>query len=66
MRELDLLLEQFLEHRYANLSRTEREDFERLLEHPNEDLVTWLTMGTCPEDERLAGIIRRIREPEGP
>ena len=35
MRELDLLLEEFLEHRYQSLSQPDRDAFARLLECPN-------------------------------
>jgi antitoxin CptB len=61
MRELDLLLEGFLEQRYEALSAADRDGFERLLECPNEDLMDWLMEGRSPEDEQLAGIVRQIR-----
>jgi len=62
MRELDLLLEVFLERRYQTLSPVARDSFERLLDRPNEDLVAWLIEGDSPQDEQLAGIVRQIRE----
>jgi len=61
MRELDLLLEGFLTDRYETLSATDRTSFERLLDCRNEDLMAWLINGGSPEDERLAGIVDRIR-----
>ena len=62
MRELDLLLEAFLEHRYETLSPASRTGFARLLECPNEDLVAWLIEGGSPQDEQLAIIVRQIRD----
>ena len=62
MRELDLLLEAFLEHRFQTLSPADQDGFERLLACPNEDLMDWLMEGGTPQDEQLAGIVRRVRE----
>lgn len=61
MRELDLLLDEFLESRYESLSRAERDDFERLLDCRNEDLMDWLVDGGSPQDEQLAEIVSQIR-----
>jgi succinate dehydrogenase flavin-adding protein (antitoxin of CptAB toxin-antitoxin module) len=60
MRELDLLLETFLKHRYETLSPLDRNAFSRLLDCPNEDLMAWLIEGRAPQDERLAGIVGQI------
>jgi succinate dehydrogenase flavin-adding protein (antitoxin of CptAB toxin-antitoxin module) len=61
MRELDLLLEEFLEKRYEMISAADREGFERLLECRNEDLIDWLMEGEDPQDQQLAGIVRQVR-----
>jgi len=62
MRELDLLLEGFLEHRYQGLSPVDRDGFARLLDCPNENLMDWLMEGGIPQDEQLAEIVRQIRD----
>jgi antitoxin CptB len=62
MRELDLLLEGFLEHRYEALSSADRDGFARLLDCPNEKLMDWLMEGGSPEDRRLAEIVQQIRD----
>jgi len=62
MRELDLLLDEFLENRYQALSPAGREGFERLLDCRNEDLMAWLMEGDSPADEQLAGIVEQIRD----
>lgn len=61
MRELDLLLEGFLEHRYDALSPAGQSSFGRLLDSPNEDLMSWLVGGGRPQDEQLAEIVEQIR-----
>ena len=61
MRELDLLLEEFLEQRFEALSAADRDAFERLLDCRNEDLMDWLMEGGTPEDEQLASLVRQIR-----
>ena len=61
MRELDLLLESFLEHRYQALSLADQDNFERLLDCPNEDLIVWLIEGESPQDEQLDSLVRQIR-----
>jgi antitoxin CptB len=66
MRELDLLLDEFLEMEYEGLSTADRDRFERLLECRNEDLMDWLMEGASPPDEELAGIASRIREWRAP
>jgi len=62
MRELDLLLEGFLEHRFQTLSPADRDSFERLLDCPNQDLMDWLMEAGTPQDEQLAKVVRQIRE----
>ena len=61
MRELDLLLETFLEKRYPTLSPAQRDDFARLLDCRNEDLMTWLIEGGAPEDKQLEEMVRQVR-----
>ena len=60
MRELDLLLEDFLEERFDMFSVGEREIFEQLLNCRNEDLMVWLIEGGVPQDAQLASMVRRI------
>lgn len=62
MRELDLLLEAFLESHYDRLTPEARADFEYLLAQSNEDLLAWLVGGVEPASESLARITTQIRE----
>lgn len=61
MRELDLLLERFLESGYGSLTDTDKALFSRFLEEPNERLVDWLLEGGDPPDTGYGELIDRIR-----
>ena len=61
MKELDLLLERFLERGFEDLSAEQLTCFEALLESPDQDLVDWIGGGTRPPSADLADIVRRIR-----
>jgi antitoxin CptB len=64
MREMDILLQRFLERGYDAMSPDERIDFERLLDLPDQDILRWL-LGEAhdlPADEGLAVVVRRIRQ----
>nr|VFK21132.1 MAG: antitoxin CptB [Candidatus Kentron sp. LFY] len=60
MRELDLLLERFLEFQYDSLTDAERELFAQFLEEPNEKIIDWLLEDIQP-DGRYLDLIERIR-----
>lgn len=62
MRELDLVLEAFLESHYDRLTPEAQADFEHLLARPNEELMDWLMGGLEPANEALARIATQIRE----
>lgn len=61
MRELDLLLERFLEHAYGTLPDEDKDVLEKLLEHSNEDLRAWLMEGATPPDGDIARVVGAIR-----
>lgn len=61
VRELDVLLTQFLESGYAQLSATEKTDFERLLEVQDPIIMDWLFCKSRPEDAGLQAIIDRLQ-----
>lgn len=65
MRELDLLLERFLELGYDSCSTAEKENFERLLQCTNEDLHAWLIQGQSASDAGLNHIAGRVRATTG-
>ncbi|SEO51711.1 succinate dehydrogenase assembly factor 2 [Aquisalimonas asiatica] len=61
MRELDLLLEHFLDNGYAALDTAQREAFETLLACQDDTLFGWFYQGEEPDNAELAGLVERIR-----
>ena len=61
MRELDRILEGFLEREYAGLDSTQRQRFAELLELPDPDLHAYLVGRAEPADPELARLLRQLR-----
>lgn len=61
MRELDLLLQEFLESRYDMLSAEERDAFRRLLTYPDQLLLEYLLGRLPPGDKEIAHVVGKIR-----
>lgn len=61
MLELDILLEEFLDHAYADLDEDGRAAFEDLLTYPDQLLYEYLMGQQVPTDQGIASVIRRIR-----
>ncbi|MDZ4692657.1 succinate dehydrogenase assembly factor 2 [Terricaulis sp.] len=63
-REIDLILGGFADHRLANLDDQQLDEFERLLDAPDQDVFAWITnQAPAPaeyETETLA-LIRAFR-----
>jgi antitoxin CptB len=62
MRELDRILEHFVDHDYAGLSAAEKRLFAEFLEFPDPDLHAYLLGKAEPADSELARLLKRIRE----
>lgn len=62
MLELDLLLNRFLDQRYAELDPAGRADFERLLGYQDQILYDWLIGQAIPADARLSDLVAGIRD----
>lgn len=61
MRELDLLLLQFLDSGYADLDTNAAHAFNRLLDCPDALLLEWLLGRQLPSDKEVADVVQRIR-----
>lgn len=61
MRELDLLLLQFLDRGYRDLDAAAAQVFARLLECPDALLLEWLLGRQIPSDKDVADVVQRIR-----
>ncbi|MCC7484821.1 MAG: succinate dehydrogenase assembly factor 2 [Burkholderiales bacterium] len=59
--ELDLILQDFLERRYAELDAEHRGLFGELLDAPDNDLLDWALGRSEPTDARFRDIVRLLR-----
>ena len=62
MRELDELLQRYLEQRYSSAQEKERRAFESLLELQDPILLSYLLGYQAPTDSELQHVITRITE----
>ena len=62
MLELDVLLGNFLEGAYVNLSVKEQELFVKLLACHDQDLFMWLTGKETPSDPEILLMVGKVRE----
>ena len=65
MRELDMLIGAFAESRLPTMTPTELDEFERMLDWPDPDMLAWLTgMQTVPA-EFDTPLFRALRDSQG-
>ncbi len=62
MLELDLVLEPFVNARYAELDEGDRERFRQLMLSEDQDLFSWFLGREQPDDEELVDIVNQILE----
>ena len=62
MKELDVLLTQFLDTRYDQLSETGQQTFIHLLEFQDPDLYSWVTGKSQPDDPALVAMLDEINQ----
>lgn len=61
MKELDVLLEAYLEREWHAAGESERAAFQRLLEFQDPQLWDWLSGRQTPAEKELADVVSRIR-----
>ena len=61
MRELDLMLNAWLDQAFERSSRQQRTDFEQLLELSDPELEDYLLRGARPDEPRQALLVQAIR-----
>lgn len=66
MRELDVLLSEYLTRHYPNASPIDRQRFKDLLEASDDRLWRYLYQNQTPEDDGLAALVEQIRSPAAP
>jgi antitoxin CptB len=57
MRELDVLLQRYLEQRYACAPKQEQQAFEALLELPDPELFAYVVRRDQPSDPQSANVV---------
>ena len=60
MLELDLVLEPFVDQRYASLDEADRRRFQHLMGCEDQQLYSWLLQREVPEDPEAHGIVEQI------
>lgn len=66
MRELDLLLQQFLDAQGGRLDERAAASLLRLLDYPDAVLLEWLFGRQIPSDTEVAALVERIRSAAAP
>ena len=61
MLELDLLLRDFLDGGYAQLSDQQQHRFDQLLDYPDAVLLEWMMGRIRPTDKDVAQLVNKIR-----
>jgi antitoxin CptB len=61
MREMDLLLGRFANAEIGNLSNSELDDYELLLEAQDRDIFSWLTGEARPPSAYDTEVLRKVR-----
>jgi antitoxin CptB len=62
MREMDLIMGRFADSTLAGLAETELEDFERLIEAPDRDILSWVTGEEAVPADHDTLLFHRLRE----
>ncbi len=63
MRELDVLLQRYLDQRYASAAEEEQQAFEALLELPDPELFAYVVKREQPSDPQRANVVHRLSNP---
>lgn len=61
IRELDIILTQFLESEYDSLTAEQQDAMEVLLSQPDPQLIDWLMRREAPSDDSIFKLVQRIR-----
>lgn len=62
LRELDVLLLDFLDHQFADLALPEQHAFSELLQQPAPDVLTWVLGQAQPANPTFTSLVQKIRK----
>jgi antitoxin CptB len=66
IREMDILLQRFIEKHYDDLSSEEKQNFELLLEQQDLDILAWILGKSEPPTREFTHLTRLIRNVSSP
>jgi antitoxin CptB len=62
IKEMDIILQSFLEQAYSGLSNDEKIVFEKLLDETDLDILDWILQRSQPENKAYESLIVQFRE----
>lgn len=62
---MDILFQDFLEHKYEKLTPPQQLAFEKLLDETDPDIYAWITGSSSPQDPEYAFLINSMRTGHG-
>tara|TARA_R110000782_G_scaffold186176_9_gene276416 strand:- start:3817 stop:4065 length:249 start_codon:yes stop_codon:yes gene_type:complete len=62
IREMDIVLQDFLNQSYNTLSDTDKNSFSQLLDEADLDILNWIMGKDIPENDGIKNIITLIRQ----
>jgi antitoxin CptB len=62
MRELDILLTNYLDNFFAEATEQQKQAFRELLTLPDPELIDYLLGGHTPQEQMLAKVVSQIRD----
>ena len=62
IREMDIVLQEFLNHSYDTLSDDDKNSFAQLLDEADLDILNWIMGKDEPENDAIKNIITLIRQ----
>lgn len=65
IKEMDMVLQRFLEHDYALLDDRQKLLFDRMLDETDLDLLDWLLGRSRPRNSDYEELLQRFRQAEG-
>jgi len=62
IREMDILLQRFVDKRYGDMTNKEKEIFDQLLNQPDLEIMSWIMEKSSPPTDDLALLVQSLRE----
>lgn len=60
IREMDILLENFMNTTYPKLKQADKEAFEHLLDESDMDIYNWIKGSSIPDQKELQSIVQHL------